>query len=449
MGLAIILLSVLGLYLLVDIGRSIKRQLPAEYRWQAVRHTAVWLLCLALLVLIITVAIELSSLSNLTLYYTVASLQLITALVVLASTLRHLRTTRPPDLASLADRDLPTLTVCIPARNETEYLDTCLQSLTTSTYPKLEILVLDDCSQDRRTPEIIRQFAHDGVRFIAGQVPPTDWLAKNFTYHQLAGEANGEILMFCGVDSQFQPDSLTNLIKTLLHKDKAMISLLPRNVLPSDFRRCLLQPARYAWELALPRRLLKRPPVLSTCWLIKRDTLKAAGGFGAVKRKNVPESYLAKLAASTHDGYSFLAADQTIGITSTKNFTEQKATATRTRYPQLHKRPEIVALVSLAEVAALLWPAILAGASVYYGHWALAFIAGAAYLLQTYAFVRIVNLAYRRVVPEGFLAFPFAAIYDICMLNYSMWQYEFGEVIWKDRNVCIPIMGVTDKLPPA
>jgi hypothetical protein len=52
-------------------------------------------------------------------------------------------------------------------------------------------------------------------------------------------------------------------------------------------------------------------------------------------------------------------------------------------------------------------------------------------------------------VPEGFLAFPFAAIYDICMLNYSMWQYEFGEVIWKDRNVCIPIMGVTDKLPPA
>jgi hypothetical protein len=102
MGLAIILFSVFGLYLLVDIGRSIKQQLPAEYRWQAVRRTAVWLLCLELLVLIGTAAIELSSLSNLTLYYTIASLQLTAALVVLASTIRHLRTTQPPELANLA-----------------------------------------------------------------------------------------------------------------------------------------------------------------------------------------------------------------------------------------------------------------------------------------------------------------------------------------------------------
>jgi hypothetical protein len=28
-----------------------------------------------------------------------------------------------------------------------------------------------------------------------------------------------------------------------------------------------------------------------------------------------------------------------------------------------------------------------------------------------------------------------------------MWQYEFGEVIWKDRNICIPIMQVVPELP--
>ena len=47
-----------------------------------------------------------------------------------------------------------------------------------SDYPKLEIIVLDDCSQDR-TAEIIRNFAHDGVRFIQSEDNKDNWLDKN------------------------------------------------------------------------------------------------------------------------------------------------------------------------------------------------------------------------------------------------------------------------------
>jgi hypothetical protein len=29
----------------------------------------------------------------------------------------------------------------------------------------------------------------------------------------------------------------------------------------------------------------------------------------------------------------------------------------------------------------------------------------------------------------------------------SMFKYEFSTVIWKDRNICIPVMHVIPKLP--
>jgi hypothetical protein len=45
------------------------------------------------------------------------------------------------------------------------------------------------------------------------------------------------------------------------------------------------------------------------------------------------------------------------------------------------------------------------------------------------------------------LLFPFAVLSDVIMLHYSMRQYEFSEVIWKDRNICIPVMRAFPNLP--
>jgi len=36
---------------------------------------------------------------------------------------------------------------------------------------------------------------------------------------------------------------------------------------------------------------------------------------------------------------------------------------------------------------------------------------------------------------------------DLFLINYSMWKYEFSDVDWKGRNVCIPVMHVVPTLP--
>ncbi len=444
------LISLFSLYRCVNLGRVAADRIQPDYLFHSSRQTSLWLIGLqAATAAIAGLNRAWGPASGLWWWGAAALISLGCAIVLLVSTLRHLRTTKPPQLTQkFADAQLPALSVAIPARNETTDLEECLQSLLASTYPKLEILVLDDCSQNKRTPEIIRGFAHAGVRFIAGKEPPDSWLAKNYAYTQLAAAANGDVLLFCGVDTRFSSYSLDVLVKTLLQKRKNMLSVLPRNAEPraAGLTAWFMQSNRYAWELALPRRLLRRPAVLSTCWLITRAALQAAGGFEAARRKGVPESYLAR-AAAANDGYSFMQADESIGVSSQKTADEQRATAIRTRYLQLHRRPEFTAAVSLAEFSVLLLPPIMLLVSAVNRHWLIAAMSGLSLVINIVIYTKLINLTYRRFLVRGLWLLPVAALYDIGLLNYSMWQHEFREVLWKGRNVCIPVMRVIAKLP--
>ncbi len=444
MSLTLLLISILGLYHLINLWRLLKHRVQADYLRLSFWRTFLWLGGLQLVIVLIYELVSANNTSVLTCLYVLTGLQLAGACLVAMATVRNLRKTAPTGLKLLTDHTLPTLTVAVPARNETDDLEACLRSLTASTYPKLEILVLDDCSQNKRTPAIIKAFAQTGVRFVSGKVPPTGWLAKNYAYRQLAEQANGDLLLFCGVDTRFEPDSLGELVSTLLQRDKTMLSLMPRNVPKKrlGLRQLLIQPNRYAWEVCLPRHLAKRPPVLSTCWLIKREALRKAGGFEAVRRSILPEGYLARYCAASGNGYLFLQADQAVGVTSHKAAQDQQDTSLRMRYPQLHRRPELVALVSLAELALFVWPPIgmlIAAATQF---WTLAGLSAGVFAITTLTHSEIINLTYRRFVLRGLVLLPIAAIYDVWLLNYSMWQYEFGEVIWKGRNVCIPVMRI-------
>ena len=366
------------------------------------------------------------------------------------STQRNLKTTRPSVYTqTLREVDLPTLSVLIPARNETEDLIGCLQSLIKSTYPKLEIIVLDDRSQNKRTPEIIKGFAHDGVRFIAGDETPKPWLAKNFAYQQLAEVASGELILFCGVDTRFKPETLGTMVEELVINKKTMLSFMPANSVPraGQFESLFVQPTRYAWELALPRRFLDRPPVLSTAWLITQTALHDSGGFKAVVRAATPERFFARYAATHDDGYRFLQSDSQHGLSSVKSFDEQRATAVRTRYPQLHQSLELTAMTTALELIMIVSPFIVYINGLF-THKDLKFAtADIACILLISAYAQISNITYRRFLIRSLWLLPFAAVYDVALLNYSMYRYEFSTVEWKGRNAALPVMQVVEHLP--
>lgn len=377
-----------------------------------------------------------------------AFVNLVIAFLLAATTLRRLGrlTVKSPD-KHYTDHELPSITVCVPARNETDSLDACLRSLIASDYPKLEILVIDDCSQDK-TSQIIRGFAHDGVRFVKGTITPSGWLSKNWAYEQLFKEANGELLVFAGVDVRFDAGSLRALVSTMMERKKHMMCIVPRNIVPNRLAHppILLQPFRYAWEICLPRRLFRRPPALSSCWIIERDFLKKHGSFAALSMSISPESYLAR-SATKDDGYSFVKSGGGVDVTSLKSWHDQWETAVRTRYPQLRRRPELVMIVTLINLLVLVAPYLLLVIWLSQRQWVLAALNGLSVLLLGWTYIQMVRLTYHKFLWHSLAALPVALLLDVVIRNFSMQQYEFSKVIWKGRNICLPVLKVIPRLP--
>ena len=443
-----LLITLTLLYRVVNLFRSIDNRIK-EQRLTRTATTACLTLTLLSLAIILLDGLIAGLIYQFRVYLLVAGLSLlIAACALLLVTDGSLRRMRPGQYElSTPHRDLPTLTVAIPARNETDMLEECLRTLVRSTYPKLEIIVLDDCSQVKRTPEIIRQFAHDGVRFLSGEAAPESWLAKNYAYEQLSQAASGDIILFSGIDARFEPETLTKIVAYMIAEQRSMISIIPLNTLTeSGLRSSLVQPFRYGWETTVPRNWYKNPPTISTCWAINKRELAEAGGFASVKQTIMPERYFARI-NQVQSSYRFIYSTEDIGMRTVKSLQGQIDTAIRVRYPQLHRSIENVLMVSFAELALALLPFILLLYSVVTLDTLMFATARLSIIILTMIYRRIIELTYRQKSYVAALSFPLALIYDVYLLNKSMYKYEFDEVIWKGRNICLPALQVYPGLP--
>lgn len=355
---------------------------------------------------------------------------LVVAVIMFGFTVYHAARYRITRLDNLGQKESPPVTLAIPARNETHAIEATLRRAIASDYEKLEILVIDDCSQDR-TPQIIRDLAHDGVRFIEGRVPTENWLGKNASYKVLTDEASGDYILFTGVDVHLAKDSVSKLVSFAVTNDYDMVSVMPQRV-GFDFLANFLQTTRYFFQFVLPWEIIPGRAVLSSVWLIKRDTLIDLGGFDEVSTMVVPERYFANKLGND-DKYYFLVSDGYLGITSRKRTSSQLETATRTIYPQLESNPIFSVAVSFALVMFLVLPFVNAVAT------------GAAVSVVTVAILTITNvIIYTRFNAStwyiGMFNFVFIASLQALMVQWSMLKYEFSGVNWKDRNICIPVL---------
>ena len=375
----------------------------------------------------------------------VTSLVFVVSLVLLVTTIIHIRSTRPIRLDQyVSDKELPTLSVLIPARNEDANLADCIHGLLKSDYPKLEIIVLDDCSHDASS-DIIKSFAHRGVRFIEGEAPKDKWLAKNQAYQTLADAASGDWLLFSGVDVRFEPRTLRNIVTHALTKEKKMLGLLPIRS-HMTWQTAWLAPLRYWYEMAFPRTLLGTPPVLSTCWLIENELFKDVGGFRGVSRSVIPEIYFAKI-AKRRGAYQFIRSSLDLVIYTEKSLGEQYATALRTRYPQVRKSLSLTMLAILGLSTLLCGSYVVSLIAFLYSQLTISCVAVIAAVLLSVSQVLITYVTCRKATVISFFAFPLLLAQEIALLFYSMYKYEFSSVEWKGRNICYPIMHITPRLP--
>lgn len=442
-----ILLGFISIYVFINYLRIFEARMHDEYLKQSTNKSYIYLLFSQIVVLIFW------KLSNM--YHSDVSVNNVLgvyllilvciSLILFIYALYNVYKTRPVLAKNISDNKFPTVTLAIAARNENSDLQQCITYALDNDYPKLEIIVIDDCSQDR-TAEIIKSFAHEGVRFIKGTESDKTWLAKNKSYQTLLEQASGEIVMYMGVDVIMHPQSIRRLVEEFIDSQVLMMSVLPKRT-DSGLIAAFIQPMRYWWELVIPKIIVKRPPVLSTVWLANRKALNKMGGFKSVTRAIIPEEHLSK-EFNKSQTYKFIRSNKYIGINTHKDFLNQWLTAIRTRYPQVHRKPEKVMFISLAMLIFLICPFIIFFVGIF-GHLSLTnfylSIITIVFLTLSSVVISIVTNPIASII--GLVNFSVMVLLDIAALNISMYKYEFSEVTWRGRNVSIPAMHVYPHLP--
>jgi glycosyltransferase involved in cell wall biosynthesis len=344
--------------------------------------------------------------------------------------LRHFKMKRLMTVAKVVEK-LPSVTVCIPARNETHAMTDCLQSVISNTYPKLEVIVLDDVSRDN-TSSLIKAFAQDGIRFVEGAALPEGWLGKNHALHELAQEASGTYLLFMDVDTRLQPDSIEQLVAYAEQENADMVSVLPRR--EDGWRTSVLMaPLRYFWEVIFHRR--EAPASSSNAWMIRREVLRDQfGGFQQFKMIVQPEAKLSA-ALMAKNRYRVLIGTKLLGITYEKKWSSQVETSVRLLFPLLGANPlhAMIAVLDLLVIAAPLFVVLsgfLAGWGIHQVLSGLLLLAFAA-LYGTY----LSRVRGGKTWLVGALLWPVIVLQEAVLITVSTIQYLRHRVTWKGRLV--------------
>jgi chlorobactene glucosyltransferase len=327
--------------------------------------------------------------------------------------------------------EAPSVSVCIPARNEKHAMTQCLERVLASDYEKLEIIVFDDNSADD-TSVLIKSFAHAGVRFVSGTELPSGWLGKNHALEVLAREASGTYIVFMDVDTHINTTTISQLVGYIMTEKAEMLSVIPGR---ADVWRSstLFGHLRYFWELILSRK--NAPATASSLWMINRRTLlDTFGGFTRLSGSVSPEANLAAMLGA--GAYRCLVTVGSLGVTYEKKWSSQAETARRLLYPMVGGKPT-GGLVAASILLLLNVPAFAVISAALFGwspvHTIFLVILAGFMVLYTYYCAHLWAKAWW----FGGLLWPVVILQELALLLASILGYARQTITWKGRPVVV------------
>ncbi len=164
----------------------------------------------------------------------------------------------------------PRISVVFAARNEAHTVVAAARTMLTLDYPALEIVAVNDRSEDETGVKLAELAAQDHrLRTLTVHELPRGWLGKNHALHQGAQAATGEWILFTDADIHFAPDSLRRAIAYAEFQNLDHLAALPA-------LRCRSQALAIAvGAFALVFTFFVRP------WRIPDARSRAHGGIGA------------------------------------------------------------------------------------------------------------------------------------------------------------------------
>ena len=362
---------------------------------------------------------------------------------------------KPNPVASVATHDdyaqLLSVAVLIPARNEASVIATTITSLLQQNYPSLQLLVLDDHSDDG-TAAAAECAAGDDPRFrlLTGRPLPPGWMGKNWACHQLAeaaGLANAsvdkqvaspDILLFTDADVLWQPDAVRALVAEFQHSDADLLTIWPTQITVTWGERLTvpLMALAVLGYLPLPLAHDFYHPLASAangqCMTFRRTAYATIGGHAAVRSAVVEDVRLAQhiktsgLKLRMADGNELLRCRMYDGWQATLDGYAKNILAGHGNHVSL------LLLSTLFHWAVFVWPWFWLAAGSY---WVLpAWPLWPTLLVTLGVGIRAVTAAATHQRVGDALLMPVSVVLMTWVAARALWwRWRFGGVVWKGR----------------
>ncbi|GAB4342013.1 MAG: hydroxychlorobactene glucosyltransferase CruC [Calditrichia bacterium] len=194
------------------------------------------------------------------------------------------------------------VSVLIPARNEAHNITECLQGICRQSYSNLEILVLNDESEDDTARKVREMQKKDPrIRLITGKPLPPGWTGKNWACHQLSRQAQGNIFIFTDADNRHHPEAVARTLEWMQRLRLDGFSAFPQQHTVSFWEKLVIPIIDLFVYSMLPLWLTyySRFALLSAAngqWLaFTRNAYLAIDGHAAVANEVVEDVELARL----------------------------------------------------------------------------------------------------------------------------------------------------------
>ena len=151
-------------------------------------------------------------------------------------------------------KEKPLISILIPARDEAHNLPNLFHELLALTYPNVEIIVLNDHSEDQ-TEEILMDYAAriPHLKYFNGVALPKGWLGKHWACHQLAQQASGRYFLFLDADiSRINPEILEYGLAFAEDRQLTLLSLFPNQIMQTEGERLVVPIMHYLLLSLLP-----------------------------------------------------------------------------------------------------------------------------------------------------------------------------------------------------
>lgn len=235
--------------------------------------------------------------------YTLAAILIavsITWIILIKSMWASFRDSPFLDKFEMKSQSKPKVSVILPARNEENFIQKCLDSLLDQDYENYEIVAIDDRSEDN-TGKIIKGFAEKNSKiiYVTADPKPKNWMGKNWTCFEGFKRATGDLLIFTDADTKHSKKMISLAVSHLLSEGLDALTVIPKMLCLDWWTRITLPVLSTFLHTRFSALRVNDPSkktgyFFGSFFIIKRKTYQSIGTHEGVKAELVEDGALGK-----------------------------------------------------------------------------------------------------------------------------------------------------------